>query len=342
LTRLNEFALINKLTAQKQSETFLRDQGVTVGIGDDAAVAQVSPGSNLVMTCDTMVEGVHFNRWTMQDADIGFKAMASNISDIAAMGAKPKFALVSVSLPKKYSELRLKRIYKGLYECANLYKTAIIGGDTTSSLRDFTLFITVIGEIEPNKALLRSAAKPGDKLFITGILGRSAAGLHYLMKQKQSNLNIDHMPKGMRDIVMAHRRPKPSIEAGLILQRSSVCHALNDVSDGLASEAWEIAEASQVGILLDEARVPIGSDLKAYAEQAGMNPLDWMLYGGEDYVLVGTLPSQQVARMQRDFQSAGIDLYIIGDVTREFKSRVQMVDREGNLRPIEKKGYHHF
>lgn len=343
MSRLNEFALISKLTAQKQSKKFQGDQGVVVGIGDDAAVAEISQGSQLVMTCDTVVEGVHFNQWTMQSEDIGFKAMASNISDIAAMGAIPKFALVSLSLPKKYSELRLKKIYKGLYECADLYKTAVIGGDTTSALHDFTLSITLIGEIEPNKALLRSTAEPGDKVFITGVLGRSAAGLDYLMKRKQFNLSIDKIPAALQGIVMAHRKPLPSIEAGRTLQRSRVCHALNDVSDGLASETWEIAEASQVGIVLDEGRIPIDTNLEGYANQTGVNPMDWILYGGEDYVLVGTLPSDQVSRLRRDFNSVGNELYIIGDVvSRHSKGSVQMVDRGGNLRSIDKKGYHHF
>lgn len=343
MTRLDEFALISKLTAQKQSKKFLHDQGVTVGIGDDAAVARISQGSQLVMTCDTVVEGIHFNRWTMQDADIGYKAMAANISDIAAMGAIPKFALVSLSLPRKYSQLRLKKIYSGLYECADVYKTAITGGDTTSSLHDFTLSITLIGEIEANKGLLRSTAEPGDKIFITGRLGRSAAGLDYLMKRKQFNLSISRVPAALRDIVLAHRKPSPCIEAGRILQRSGVCHALNDVSDGLASETWEIAEASQVGMVLEEDRIPVDSNLRAYADQIGANPLDWILYGGEDYVLVGTLPPEQVSRLQRDFNAAGNEFHIIGEVvSRKAKGWVQMVDRGGEIHAVEKKGYHHF
>lgn len=341
MARLDEFKLIQKLTDRKQSRSFQQKRGVIVGVGDDAAVAHITAQAQLVMSCDTMVEGIHFNRWTMEDEDIGFKALAANISDMAAMGAIPKYALVSISVPKRVSDYRLKRIYSGLYECAEIYGVAVVGGDTTSAPHDFSLSVTIIGEVEAGKALLRSKAVHDDCVFITGLIGRSAVGLDYLMQCKQPNLRLCDIPEPMRAIVLAHRRPKPSVEAGRILLRSGLCHALNDISDGLASEAWEIAEASNVGIVLDETSIPVPADLRGYAMKRNKSPLDWMLYGGEDYVLIGTLPSHDMPRVQRAFAAAQIDLYMIGKVTHNFKG-VQLIDKEGNVEQVSKKGYQHF
>jgi len=342
LTRLDEFSLIRMLTANKQSKTLLHKHGVSVGIGDDAAVASISSGHQLVMSCDSMVDGVHFHRWTMRDEDIGFKSLAANVSDMASMGAIPKYALISISVPNHFSDYRLKRIYKGIYECANLYDIAIVGGDTTASRREFMLSITIIGEVETNKALLRSTAKRGDQLFITGVLGRSAAGLDYLWQQQKTNLSIDHVPSEWRGLVAEHRKPRPSVEAGRILLRSNACRALNDISDGLASEAWEIADASHVSILLHENSLPIAADLAAYAQTRGKSPLDWILYGGEDYSLLGTLPPHQVQAVEKALQHAGLEFYIIGEVTDEMKKEVSILDQTGTMNRVEKKGYHHF
>lgn len=343
MNRLDEFSLIRLLTEAQRLPNMQANKGIAVGIGDDAAVVNISRGFQTVLSCDTMVEEVHFNSCTMRDADVGFKALASNISDMAAMGANPKFALVAISVPSRYSAERLVEVYKGLYECAALYDVCVIGGDTTSAPQHFTITVTIIGEVESGQALLRSTAKPGDAVFVTGYPGCSAAGLHYLIENEPPSnaAGSGISPESVRLLVQAHRRPLPSVRTGRMLLRMGECHALNDISDGLASEAWEIAEASRVGIIIDEAAVPIHPQLKSYSQIIGKDPMDWILYGGEDYHLVGTLPMDKVPSAQTMFQEEQIPFHIIGKVTSN-PAGVTLKKKDGKSIPIEKKGYNHF
>ncbi|WP_248928751.1 thiamine-phosphate kinase [Paenibacillus hamazuiensis] len=336
-----EFDLIRAWTSGRQSAAFQQACGVVQGIGDDAAVTEWAAGTQMVATCDTMVEDVHFKSITMRDRDVGYKAMASAVSDIAAMGAIPKYALVSVSLPHQTEEKRLLDIYDGLYECASRWSVVIIGGDTTSSPAGIHCSVTVIGEVEAGKALLRSSAKVGDVVFVTGMLGRSAAGLDFLLAQNKISSEWDAFPDRVQKLIEAHCRPSPQIEAGLLLQKLGVCHALNDVSDGLASEAWEIVEASGVGIDLVEDRIPVAEELQSFAENRRKDPLDYILYGGEDYELVGTMPADKAIEAQLKFREAGLELHVIGYVNGEHR-RVMLVQSSGAMTAVPKRGYNHF
>ncbi|PZE19610.1 thiamine-phosphate kinase [Paenibacillus xerothermodurans] len=341
MSTLDEFALIRLLTEGKQSPAFERTHGISTGIGDDAAVANVTAGYQLVMTCDTMAETVHFKNITMRSSDIGYKAMAAAVSDIAAMGARPRYALVALSFPAGTPAERLAQIYEGLYECAHKYDVVVAGGDTTASASGITITVAVIGEVEAGKALLRSTAGPGDVLVATGWLGCSAAGLDYLLSRAEAAESWPQQWHAYESLVRAHCRPEPQVEAGLLLQQSGACTALNDVSDGLASEAWEIAEASGVGIDLIEERIPVAHELLTYAQKADKSPLDYILFGGEDYQLVGTMRAEHAIAMQMKFKEAGLRLYIIGYVHEQAQG-VRLVQIDGNVVPIEKKGYHHF
>lgn len=343
MSSIEEFALIRLLTGGKQSTAFQKANGVETGIGDDAAVVHVSHGSRLILTCDTMTEEVHFKRVTMRDTDVGYKAMASSVSDIAAMGGTPRFALVALSLPKNTPVERVSAMYEGLYECASRYGVAIVGGDTTSSAGGITLTVTVIGETEADKALLRSAARAGDVVFATGPLGCSAAGLEYLLGLAQPSDVWESLPEMemYRPLVQAHCRPEPQVQAGELLRQSGFRHALNDVSDGLASEAWEIVEASGIGIDLIEERIPVAEELFEYAMRLNKDPLDYILYGGEDYQLVGTVPAEHSLELQLAFKTAGLPLYLIGYVNAEHRG-VRLVQSGGSIQPIGKRGYNHF
>ncbi|MCS7463243.1 thiamine-phosphate kinase [Paenibacillus doosanensis] len=340
---MDEFAIIRRLTEGRQTPAFQKERGIVTGIGDDAAVANLTSGCQLVMTCDTMTEEIHFKKITMRDTDIGYKAMAAAVSDIAAMGAIPRYALISLSFPKGTALDKIESIYKGLYECADRFRVVIAGGDTTSAVQGITVAVTIIGEVERGKALLRSVAKPGDVLFATGFLGLSAAGLQYLLDRGIPSGEWDEhsVTEAHSALVRAHCRPDPQIEAGQLLQRSGICHALNDVSDGLASEAWEIAEASGVGIDLIEERIPVAGELLVYAQQRELDALDFILYGGEDYQLVGTMREEHAAAMQAKFREAGLALHIIGYVQTQPRG-VRLVQSGGKVVSLEKKGYNHF
>ncbi len=341
MAHIDEFALIRLLTEREPTASSESAGRVVVGIGDDAAVAGIAPGFQLVVSCDAMVEHIHFNRYTMRDADIGYKAMAANLSDMAAMGAVPRYALISLSVPPEWTPERLRAIYDGLYECADAYGVAVVGGNTTSTPACLNMTVTIIGEVETGKALLRSSAQTGDAVFVTGFPGRSAAGLHLMSALKRPAGSLVHLPSPYSELVGAHRRPRPRVEAGRLLIKSGACRALNDISDGLASEAWEIAEASDKGIVLHEERLPIHADLLRYARETGKHYLDWLLYGGEDYELIGTVAAGEAEAVKAEFERQGLPFHIIGEVAGG-TAEVRLKRMNGELQPLEKKGYNHL
>ncbi|WP_199624440.1 thiamine-phosphate kinase [Paenibacillus alkalitolerans] len=341
---MDEFALIRRLTAGRADAGAggSKRTGVVVGVGDDAAVVEPAPGKHMVLTCDTMVETVHFLPWTMRDEDTGWKAMASNISDLAAMGAEPLYALAAISVPRGFSAERAERLYEGLYACAAKYGVALIGGDTTSSPQHFVVTVTAVGSVERERALLRSAAKAGDVVFVTGALGLSSAGLDYLMRRR---LPAEQEVEGdlpYAELIRAHRRPDPQVAAGRVLAMSvGLAHALNDISDGLASEAWEIAEASGVRIALDASVIPVDGALARYAADVGRDALDFILYGGEDYQLVGTAPRKGANALLAALADAGCAPAVIGEV-REGEPGVELLTADGRVEAVAKRGYNHF
>lgn len=348
---MDEFALIRMLNRSRSTVASDRpESGVSVGIGDDAAVLRPTGGKELVVSCDTMVESVHFKPETMTYEDIGYKAMASSLSDIAAMGAEPRWALVALAAPRSSSPEQLRELYDGLYACAERYGTSIAGGDTTSSPSGLTVTVTVIGEAEAGGALLRSAAEAGDAVFVTGPLGGSAAGLHALLERGGSAGPLGELPERIRPLARAHRLPEPRIDAGRLLAaaKPGMCGALNDISDGLASEAWEIAEASGVRVTLHGDRIPVSDELRDYAAAAAEDPLDWALYGGEDYELVGTVRQEYAAELAGMFERAGQRIWFVGEVDSAVTGAASEVGvtlvRAGATAgvPVGKRGYNHF
>jgi thiamine-monophosphate kinase len=337
---LDEFGLIRVWTEGRQSNEFLTSAGVLLGIGDDTAIAAGLSGQEWLLTMDTMVEEIHFRDETMSESDVGFKALAANISDIAAMGGVPKLALVSVSVPPKWDVQRMKRLFDGLYTCAERYGVAVIGGDTTSAPQHLVVSVTVIGSVEAGKAIRRSGAAPGQIVFLTGPTGLSAGGLHGLLAKLTKDDNRVKHPTPQR-LIEAHQRPYPSVKAGRILLEKGWGASLNDVSDGVASEAWEIAEASNVKLIIKQSQLPISGELAAYAHDNDIQPLDWVLYGGEDYVLLGTADKQYELVMKEHFRAEGIPLFIIGEVEAGTPG-VVLETASGTSRPISKRGYNHF
>jgi thiamine-monophosphate kinase len=336
---LDEFARIRAWTEGRQSAEFLARAGVRLGIGDDAAVvAAPGPGREWLLAVDAMAEEIHFLPETMEDADVGFKALAANVSDIAAMGGVPHYALVSVSAPPAWGPDRVRALYDGLYACADRYGIAVVGGDTTAAKRHLVVSVTLVGSVRAGRAIPRSGARPGESVFVTGPVGLSAGGLHGLLGRRKEGPAAPEPPPRL---VRAHRRPLPSLEAARLLADHGWCTALNDISDGLASEAWEIAEASGVRIALRQTALPLAGELAAYAAACGVSALEWMLYGGEDYVLLGTAPPAAEAAAREAFRAAGLPFFTIGAV-EEGPPGVVLEDASGRRRPVRKRGYNHF
>jgi thiamine-monophosphate kinase len=365
---VDEFASIAHWTARRQTAEWQKRRGVALGIGDDAAAVDLADAADgivgarrLLLAVDTMVETVHFGDATMRDEDVGYKALAANVSDIAAMGGVPLHALVSVSVPKSYGPERMLRVYDGLYECAERYGVAVIGGDTTSSPERLVVSVTLTGTVEAGRELRRSGAKPGDAVFLTGAVGLSASGLHLLLAEagdgRHAGARAEAERRRYREaLVAAHRRPVPSVRAGRLLLESG-CSSLNDVSDGLASEAWELAEASGLRLALHERLLPKSGSMSAYARDAKADPLEWMLYGGEDYVLLGTIDADKAEGLRETFRAEGLPLFVIGE-TEEGPIGVELVragkgkvgelgvggfrGSPGGRILVPKRGYNHF
>jgi thiamine-monophosphate kinase len=336
---MDEFALIRHLN-RAQTSANLSDQ-VIVGIGDDAAVVQSTNGMDTVLACDAMVEGIHFKRETMLPRHVGHKALVSNVSDMAAMGAIPRFALITLVVSKDLNMRWLEGLYEGLYACAKEYGVTIVGGDTVSTTGPLTVSVTITGEVEKGQALLRSSAKPGDMVFVTGHVGDSAGGLHYLLKQNHLEQALRNAESNQLALIRQHQAPAAQIPAGRLLVQAGSRTALNDISDGLASEAFEIAEASEVRIILEATQIPVSPELIQYSQSTGFSVWEWVLFGGEDYQLIGTVSAEKWPSIENAFQLAELPLYRIGRVEAGGPA-VEWIKPDGTREALEKKGYNHL
>ncbi len=318
LSDLGEFGFIDKMRAWLPAP--MLDGAALVGIGDDAAVARLRDGTSLVATVDALVEGVHFRLDWSSAADVGFKAVSVNVSDLAAMGAQPRYLLVVLCAPPTLDEDTLAGLYTGIAEACAIYGTEVIGGDTVRS-SELILSVTAIGEIEGDP-LRRSGASVGDALAVTGLLGRAAAGVNLLLSADPK----DVVPEDGLACLHAHRRPVARVSEGTRLQAAGV-HAAIDISDGLASDARRIAEASGVGVEISN--LPIAPEARGVAEARGWDVAQMVLGGGEDLELLVAVDRSQVEPL---------GLIEIGRVVTD---GVWLV-RDGERTELDALGYDHF
>jgi thiamine-monophosphate kinase len=332
LRDIGEFGLIDRLRGKLNPA----DETVVVGIGDDAAVAAYHPASHVLITTDMLVEGVHFREDTIDYRSLGWKSLAASLSDIAAMGGIPRHAVVSLAIPPAFAVAKLDLLYEGIGQICEAYHTHVIGGDIVKTEGPLVISVTLTGEVEQGRALLRSGAQAGDLVFVTGPIGGSAAGLSFLQSHQQSLVHPDEQSV----LLNSHQRPQPQVEAGRILSQSGGCTSCNDISDGLASELNEIAIASGVGIVVEEERLPIAPAVRNFARLAERNSTDWALYGGEDYQLTGTLSPLAYGSLVNQFLMRGLELHLIGRVTEG--QGVILRCRDGEEQRLQARGYNHF
>jgi len=273
-----EFELIARLTGG-----LAPGPGVEIGIGDDAAVLVPTPGRRLVVTTDVLVEGVHFDARLSGPADWGWKAIAVNVSDLAAMGAEPRAAVVAITVAEATPVQLLQAVYAGLAEACARFEIPLVGGDTSKGPA-LSLAVTALGEAE--RPVPRSGARPGDRLVVTGPLGAAAAGLALLLR---GDLDSTRLLAGHPQLATAHRRPWPQVGMGLALARGGAT-AMIDVSDGLAGDALHLAQASGLGVEIHDAAVPLAPGVVEAARLLGADPLALALGGGEDFALAAALP----------------------------------------------------
>lgn len=344
ISEIGEFDLIDriKINAGRVS----KNSQVLLGIGDDAALFKLSPGRICAATTDTMVEGVHFDLRYSSFFDLGYKAMASNLSDIAAMGGNPLLALVSLSLPGKTGIRDMDQLYSGMKALAKKHQVNIAGGDIVKS-RELSITLILLGECDPKNAGLRSGARPGDAILVTGDLGGSQAGLELLkstlrqgVRHAQPGSSGQECKMQNAKLVEKHLRPEPRVAEAKILASRFKLHGMIDISDGLVSELHHLSKASQTGMLIDQGALPVAEPAIAIGRKLGRDPLNYCLYGGEEYELLFTLPPKEALRARQQIQKLGTACTIIGQVVKG--SQVRIILQNGKTEKLINRGYTHF
>lgn len=332
ISRLGEFGLINLLAEMvkgSRDKQLASWQQLIIGIGDDAA-AWHGDASTQLATVDSLIQDVHFSLGVTSWKDLGWKAMAANLSDIAAMGGQPKYALVSLALPGDTEVDDVTALYQGMIELAQQFEVAIVGGDVSrASLVMIT--ITILGSTGSleSRILTRSAAVPGEQIAVTGYLGAAAAGLEMITRQLQFD------SKATACLVRGFQRPFPRIAEGRLLVKQGVKTAI-DISDGLISDLSHVCEASQVSARIEVDRVPIEPEVRA---NFGDKSLELALSGGEDYELLFTGSPEVVAQVKK---AASCLITVIGEIVAGKRGEVTLVDRQGNPFHLDKAGWEHF
>lgn len=318
---MDEFSLIEQYFTWEQTTSAVDSQSlIAVGIGDDAAVLNIPHNKQLVTSIDTLVSGVHFPENTPADA-IGHKALAVNLSDLAAMGAKPAWFTLALTLPEMDHDW-LEGFSDGLKKLATQANIALVGGDTTRG--SLTISVQVMGLVENNQALLRSGANIGDKIYVTGTLGDAAVGLQSL----KGKLSLSRKDK----LFCEHRLnyPQPRLAESEIIQTFAT--SCIDLSDGLLQDLTHVLKASEKGAVLDLSSIPLSKALKSLDNQQA---LSYASAGGDDYELLFTVPREQEDKFIKNFQQH--QFTCIGVVNERLSS---IVDAKGNT--LTSKGYSHF
>jgi thiamine-monophosphate kinase len=334
VSEIGEHALIARISGRLAMPPW-----VVIGPGDDAAVIEPERGALDVLTVDAHVEGVHFDRRFVPPDAIGHRALAVNLSDLAAMGAQPRAALLSLVLPGDLETAVVDGMLDGLMALATRHRVALVGGNITQSPGPLMLDVTAIGSVRPRRVLTRSGARPGDEVYVTGTIGGALVGVRTLQEQCEASLlgsprePAGSAPPEQRYLPHEQRylRPEPRVRAGLLLGRNRAATACIDLSDGLADGVRQITAASGVGVLLDEDAIPLADGVREYHRGHGHDAVCAALAGGDDYELLFTARPTLRGRLRGVRRQAG-DLPItrIGVVTkgRQLVLRTPAGDRD--------------
>ena len=330
---VGEFPLIDRI---RKILPVSRNKDLLVDIGDDTAVVRLDERRALLLTCDIQVEGVHFRLDRTTPYRVGRRAMAVNLSDIASMGGKPTYALVSLGLPADFPVKSYDRLFEGMRDELLPHRAYIIGGNLARTEECLIVDVTLVGEADPFRVLTRGGARAGDRIFVTGLLGASGAGFQAL---KAYGKNV---PGIYREMVNRHVLPVPRVDLGRRISRSGVASAMIDLSDGVAGDLYHVCTRSGVGAEIHEDLLPLPKHIGEIAGKSGKSILELALHSGEDYELLFTVPPGVSARRIRSLPGgSGIPVTEIGRiVTRE--EGYSLVDSRGVKRPLTPAGWDHF
>jgi thiamine-monophosphate kinase len=311
---------------------------VLAGIGDDAAVIKGRGGKDLIVCCDLMVEGVHFRTEWTPPGILGRKALAVSLSDIAAMGGVPRFALVSIAIPPECSSEFIDSLFGGLFELADARGVSIIGGDTSSSRDSLFIDVSVIGECESGTAVIRGGAKISDTIYVSGSLGASALGLSLL--EEGFRIDDSKSSDARSKAVLKHLVPEPQLRLGRALGEARLASAMIDISDGLSTDLWHILDESDCGAVIDAAAIPIAECVRSIASTGrGIDALRLAINGGEEYELLFTCPRENQPQVVELCNSLGVAITAIGKIVAEKGLHLEL---NGTLETLKPLGYQHL
>ncbi|MGZ5437020.1 MAG: thiamine-phosphate kinase [Pyrinomonadaceae bacterium] len=365
---MNEFDFIRRLREQTRSRQ--QSSRLSVGIGDDAAVIRQYSDRDFVLTTDLLVEGVDFHPQTTPPQLLGHKALAVSMSDIAAMGARPRWALASVGFARDVWDSNFKDdFFAGYLGLADRYGVTLAGGDVSAS-QQIVIDSILVGEVTTGRAVLRSTAQPGDQIFVTGSLGGAAAGLKLIeLGARLSRQAADGRPQdgavsvpgaiatGLRhnashrhsavattsdedavdSLLLRQLSPQPRVGWGIVLGEEHLATSMIDISDGLSSDLHHLCAESNVGATIDAASLPLDEHLVQLCGRRALDPLALALHGGEDFELLFTVAPENVALLPKFVD--GIPISHIGEVTSQTAIRIREMTREWDLQP---QGFRHF
>lgn len=325
----SEDTLIGKMRARYSADSPILKKG----IGDDAAVVHPRGAKEYwVITTDMLLEDIDFHREWTTARKIGCKSIAVNLSDVAAMGARPRFFTVSLAIPPGVSEHWILEFQDGLTEMGKNFGALLLGGDLSRSEKHILISVTAMGESLHRKVLYRSGGKPGDSLYVTGVLGRSAAGLKLL--QSGDNRYGSRAKKGA---IQAHHMPEPRCEVGVWLAKSGLVSCMMDLSDGLSMDLPRLCAASGTGAEIQVSNLPIFAESSNW----GSNPTELALHGGEDYELLFAVPESKRKRLEQIYPSNLPRISRIGTLSGDV-GKLWLVEKEKGRLPLIPQGFDHF
>lgn len=336
LKDLGEFGLIDRITEKYNGVT---NKHTIKGIGDDAAVIDINEDEAMIITSDMLLENIHFDLTYMPLPHLGYKAVAVNISDLAAMNALPENIVVNIGLSNRFSVEAVDALYEGIQAAAQNYNVEVVGGDTTSSASGLVISITAMGRVDKKKITYRKGAGENDILCTTGDLGSAYIGLQVLEREKQEFMaNPKMQPKLEKYEYMVGRQLKPDARMDIVhelRENDVVPTAMIDISDGLASEILHLSKHSQIGFRIFEDKLPIDSQAFDAALEFKISPTTAAMNGGEDYELLFTIGQEDYEKLKNH-----PDIHFIGHVQKDLKN--VMISKQGTEVNITAQGWNHF
>jgi thiamine-monophosphate kinase len=326
--RQNEDSILRKISDRFPSSSWKAGQSIALGIGDDASLFRPKPGHETILTCDWFLEGTHFLRQQHPPDAVGWKCLARAVSDVGAMGGTPRCFLLSLALPQTHTGQWLDLFLGGLQHASRKFQCALAGGDTTRRNK-ILINVTVVGELPAGHAVLRSGARTGDLVYVSGRLGEAELGLRILQQSKGA-------PTKKNPLTKKHLYPEPRLALGQWLAKKGLPTAMMDLSDGLSSDLSRLCAASGVGALLEIVKIP-KAQLPDTAPELCRDPLQLALHGGDDYELLFTVPPRKAKLVPNSFR--GVRLTAIGRITQK---RERLLKKNGRVIQLTPSGWDPF